>query len=66
MNNCYFCKKNIKDIEFKDTSTLQRYVSMANKIKGKKKSGLCAKHQRQVALAIKRARFLGLMGYIPE
>jgi len=66
MNNCYFCKKNINEIDFKDTNILENYISRASKIKGKKKTKLCAKHQRKVALAIKRARFLALLPYIPE
>jgi small subunit ribosomal protein S18 len=66
MNNCYFCKKNIKEVDFKDTNTLQNYISRASKVKGKKKTGLCSKHQRKITLAIKRARFLALMPYIPE
>ncbi len=66
MNNCYFCKKNINEIDFKDTNILQNYISRASKIKNKKKTNLCAKHQRKVTLAIKRARFLGLMPYVPE
>lgn len=66
MNNCYFCKKNIKEVDFKDINTLQNYTSRANKIKGVKKTKLCSKHQRMIALAIKRARFMALMPYIPE
>ncbi|NMB47758.1 30S ribosomal protein S18, partial [Patescibacteria group bacterium] len=64
--NCYFCKKNIKEIEFKDTAILSNYISKSQKIKSQKRTKLCSKHQRQVALAIKRARFLGLLAYIPE
>lgn len=66
MNNCYFCKKNIEEIDFKDTDTLKNYISRSSKIKAQKKTNLCAKHQRRIALAIKRARFLGLLPYIPE
>ncbi|MDD3919211.1 MAG: 30S ribosomal protein S18 [Candidatus Pacebacteria bacterium] len=66
MNNCYFCKKNINEIDFKDTNTLQNYISRSSKLKNKKKTNLCTKHQRKVALAVKRARFLALMPYIPE
>jgi small subunit ribosomal protein S18 len=66
MNNCYFCKKNISKVDFKNTEALSKYMSRANKIKGRKKTGLCAKHQRQIATAIKRARFMGLLSYIPD
>ena len=54
------------EIDFKNTDALSRYTSRANKIKGRKKTGLCANHQRQVTQAIKRARFMGLMAYIPD
>lgn len=60
---CYFCQKNVKDIDFKDSGVLSGFVSSTYKIKGRKKSGLCASHQRRVANAIKKARQLGIMPY---
>jgi len=63
---CYFCQKNIADIDFKDTATLSRFVSGFYKIKGKKKTGLCSKHQKKIANAVKRARQMGLMAYTPK
>ena len=63
---CYFCQKNIKEIDFKDTELLQKFTSGLKKIRGKKKTGVCTKHQRQLAKAIKRARILGLLPFIPE
>jgi len=66
MNNCYFCKKNIREVDFKNTEIISKYTSRANKIKERKKTGLCAKHQKQIATAIKRARFMGLLSYVPE
>lgn len=63
---CYFCQKNISEIDYKSIEMLLRYVSGFYKIKGKRKTGLCSKHQRQVAKAIKRARQLGLMPYTPR
>ncbi|MBU2545079.1 30S ribosomal protein S18 [Patescibacteria group bacterium] len=59
--DCYFCKKNIKDIDFKDTELLKRFISGLGKIKAKKRSNACSKHQRQIAQAVKRARHLGLL-----
>lgn len=63
---CYFCQKNIADIDFKDTATLSRFVSGFYKIKGKKKTGLCSKHQKKIANAVKRARQMGLMPHTPK
>ncbi len=58
--SCFFCTKNIKEIDFKNTELLRKFVSGSKKIRGKKKTKLCSKHQRQLAKAIKRARQLGL------
>jgi len=60
---CYFCQRNIKEIDFKDTNLLERFISGLAKIKGRKKTGVCASHQRQLKKAIKRARHLGLLPY---
>ncbi len=59
---CSFCKKNI-DIDFKDVSILQKYLTSWAKIKGVRESGNCAKHQRLLAQAIKRARFMALLSF---
>ena len=61
--NCYFCQKNIKEIDFKDTELLTRFISGLAKIKPKKKTWVCSKHQRKLAKAIKKARHLGLLIY---
>jgi len=58
---CYFCKKNIKDIEFKDAVFLRRFISGLGKIRKRSKTGLCATHQRKTTHAIKRARHMGLL-----
>ncbi|MBU3896183.1 30S ribosomal protein S18 [Patescibacteria group bacterium] len=63
---CYFCQKNVKEIDYKDAEVLSRFVSSTYKIKARKKSGLCALHQRGTAKAIKRARQLGLMPYLAK
>jgi len=59
--NCFLCQKNIKEIDFKETNLLKRFISELGKIKSRKKTGLCAKHQRKITRAIKRARHLGLL-----
>jgi len=61
--DCYFCKNNIKEIDYKDITLLRRFISGLAKIRPKKKTGLCAKHQRRLAIAIKRARYLALLPY---
>ena len=64
--HCYFCQKNIKEIDFKDTASIAKFTSLAGKIKARKKTHLCAKHQRGFSMAIKRARFMGLLPYVKE
>ena len=61
--DCYFCKKGIKEIDFENTKLLERFISGLGKIRSRKKTGVCAKHQRRLARAIKRARVLGLLSY---
>lgn len=61
--DCYFCKKGIKEIDFKNVELLKKFISSLGKIRPRKKTGLCAKHQRRLAKAIKRARSLGLLSY---
>jgi len=59
--DCYFCKKGIKEINFKNTELLRKFISSLGKIRARKRTGLCAKHQRKLAKTIKRARSLGLL-----
>lgn len=61
---CYFCQKNSREIDFKETVILKRFISALGKIKSRKKTGLCAFHQKKLAQAIKRARYLALLPYI--
>lgn len=58
---CYFCVKNIKEVDYKDTELLKKFISGLGKIRSRKKTGLCASHQRKLSRAIKRARHLGLL-----
>jgi len=60
---CYFCQRNIKEIDYKDTELLKRFLSGLAKIRAKKRTGTCSSHQRKLAKAIKRARHLGLLPY---
>lgn len=58
-----FDQSNVKEINYKDTRLLQRYISSFGKIVPRKRSGCCAWHQRKLAQAIKRARFMGLLPF---
>jgi len=61
---CIFCKKKIDFIDFKDAGSLNRFMSAWAKLKSARDTGNCAKHQRRLAEAIKRARFLALLPYV--
>jgi small subunit ribosomal protein S18 len=63
---CQYCANNRVIVDFKDISNLRRFVSSYMKIAPRRRSGLCAKHQRQVSSAIKRARQASLMSFIPK
>ena len=62
---CPFCADKL-GIDYKDVSRLRRYISDRAKIAPRRRTGICAKHQRRLALAIKRARYLALLPYIPD
>ncbi len=62
---CIFCADKIDDINYKDPALLRRYVSDRCKIEPRRRTGNCAKHQRALALAIKRARHLALLPFTP-
>ncbi len=64
MNQCYFCLHSIKEIDYKDVSILKRFLSGQMKIYPRRKTKLCAKHQRMLKKAVKRARILGLLPFV--
>jgi len=64
--HCYFCVNNIQEIDYKDTETLRRFISSYGKIVPRRKSGVCAKHQRKLSNAIKRARIMALLPFVPR
>jgi small subunit ribosomal protein S18 len=64
MPQCYFCSQNIKIIDYKNADLLKRFISSQAKIIDPRYTGTCAKHQRQLAQAIKRARLIGLLPFI--
>lgn len=60
--NCPFCKQK-KSPDYKEAEVLKAYLTERGKILGKDRTGLCSKHQRRVAVQIKRARFLALLPF---
>jgi len=60
---CSFCVDKVKNIDYKDINTLREYLDDYGKIKPARKTGTCAKHQRRVAVAVKRARHLALLPF---
>jgi len=64
---CHFCVSGIREVDYKDINTLRRFISPSYaKIIRRRRSGLCAKHQRKLATAVKRARIMALMPFIPK
>ncbi|MFC1709463.1 30S ribosomal protein S18 [Candidatus Omnitrophota bacterium] len=60
---CRFCKDKTYSIDYKSMNTLERMISERGKILSRRVTGNCAKHQRKICAAIKRARFLSLIPY---
>ena len=60
---CNFCKDKVTSIDYKDADGLRRYISERGKILPKRVTGTCAKHQRMVARAVKRARSVAILPY---
>jgi small subunit ribosomal protein S18 len=61
---CTFCGDKIDTVDYKDAQKLRQYISERGRIDPRRKTGTCAKHQRAVAVAIKRARHLALIPYV--
>ena len=62
---CFFCADKVESVDYKDPAKLRRYILSGGKIAPRRRTGTCAKHQRAVAVAIKRARHLALLPYTP-
>ena len=63
---CGFCVDKVEHIDFKDTAKLRRYLSERGKILPRRTTGTCAEHQRQLTVAIKRARQIALLPYVTD
>ena len=63
---CAFCADKVETIDYKDVARLRRYLSERAKIVPRRVTGTCARHQRELTIAIKRARHIGLLPYISD
>lgn len=62
--SCHFCKDKVQEVDYKNVNQLRRYVSEKGKIRNRRITGACRRHQRQVAVAVKRAREMALLPYV--
>ena len=60
---CAFCKEDVRYVDYKDTALLRKYISDRGKIRARRVTGCCTRHQRDVATAIKNAREVALLPY---
>ncbi|MBI4300814.1 MAG: 30S ribosomal protein S18 [Chloroflexi bacterium] len=60
---CSFCEEKTKTIDYKDINRLRRFISDRGKIEPRRKTGTCARHQRRLTIALKRARHLALLPF---
>ncbi len=63
---CQFCVDKVEHIDYKEIARLRRYINERGKILPRRMSGTCAKHQRQLSIAIKRARAIALLPYTAD
>ncbi len=63
---CPFCTEKCEYIDYKDVAKLKKYIAESGKIVARRQTGLCAKHQRELTLAIKRARIMALLPFVAE
>ncbi len=63
---CIFCKNKNQVIDYKDVELLKKFIAPNGKISPRRVTGNCAKHQREIAVAIKRARFMALLPFIAD
>ncbi|MCU0650983.1 MAG: 30S ribosomal protein S18 [Candidatus Omnitrophica bacterium] len=61
---CRFCADKVREIDYKDLKTLESFVKERGRIVSSRGSGNCARHQRQLTAAIKKARFIALVPYV--
>ncbi len=66
MKQDYFSANNIKHVDYKDVEILKKFINPNARMSGRKRTGVTAKNQRKLALAIKYARFMGLLPYVAK
>jgi small subunit ribosomal protein S18 len=62
--SCYFCREKIDEVDYKNTAQLRRFGSEKGKIRSRRITGACRRHQDQIAVAVKRAREMALLPYV--
>jgi small subunit ribosomal protein S18 len=62
--NCQFCREKVQEVDYKNIALLRRYISEKGKIRSRRITGACRRHQVQLAAAIKRAREMALLPYV--
>jgi len=63
---CPYCREKIAQVDYKDVSALRRFISDRGKIRSRRITGACRRHQSQIARAVKRARELALLPYVAD
>jgi small subunit ribosomal protein S18 len=63
---CVHCREKIEQVDYKDIGTLRKFISERGKIRSRRITGACRRHQNQIAKAVKRARELALLPYVNE
>jgi small subunit ribosomal protein S18 len=62
--NCHFCREKVEEVDYKNLAQLRRYISEKGKIRSRRITGACRRHQVQVGTAVKRAREMALLPYV--
>ena len=63
---CMFCTEKVEEIDYKDVARLSRFITERGKMSSRRGSGVCARHQRKLACAIKRARYIALLPFVKK
>jgi small subunit ribosomal protein S18 len=63
---CPYCRDKVEQVDYKDVSALRRFISDRGKIRSRRITGACRRHQSQIARAVKRAREVALLPYVAE
>jgi small subunit ribosomal protein S18 len=64
--NCFFCREKVEEVDYKNVNQLRRYISEKGKIRSRRITGACRRHQVQVSIAVKRAREMALLPYVGD